>query len=79
MPTLVVPLAGDVDRNFNAVKLGEVATVVPLAGDVDRNSTNVAARYLDEVVPLAGDVDRNPVQAVVGLFVLGRPPRGGRG
>ncbi len=77
----VVPLAGDVDRNYllsGLVYCG--ACVVPLAGDVDRNFDKQApAGNQESVVPLAGDVDRNVIEPREAEAVRSRPPRGGRG
>ena len=60
-PALVVPHAGDVDRNNTALKSAtNWANVVPHAGDVDRNKICLRSLRLQEiVVPHAGDVDRN--------------------
>ena len=57
---MVVPHAGDVDRNCTSVRPSSSRIVVPHAGDVDRNVglTSAAAAGV-AVVPHAGDVDSN--------------------
>ena len=77
---MVVPLAGDVDRNNNQrLYKKEGTSVVPLAGDVDRNSWMGIRVSATAVVPLAGDVDRNIKKSELARLGLRRPPRGRRG
>ena len=77
----VALLAEGVDRNIPVCKAQlDLGPVALLAEGVDRNLCSKHYKKSCTIVALLAEgVDRNLDQGVVGLDLIGRPPRGGRG